>query len=85
MYQISFDNPINVYFIGIGGISMSGLALVLANRGFKVSGSDRSESEATAELTNAGIKVFIGQRAENIDNIIKPDVVVYTGPPVFRQ
>ncbi|WP_408069531.1 UDP-N-acetylmuramate--L-alanine ligase [Butyrivibrio sp. JL13D10] len=78
MYQISFDNPINVYFIGIGGISMSGLALVLANRGFKVSGSDRSESEATAELTNAGIKVFIGQRAENIDNIIKPDVVVYT-------
>ena len=78
MYQISFDNPISVYFIGIGGISMSGLALVLADRGFKVSGSDRSESEATAELTKAGIKVNIGQNAENIDSIIKPDLVVYT-------
>ena len=40
MYQISFDNPINVYFIGIGGISMSGLAMVLADRKFNVSGSD---------------------------------------------
>ena len=78
MYQISFDNPISVYFIGIGGISMSGLALVLADRGFRVSGSDRSESEATAELEKAGIKVNFGQRAENIDTVIKPDLVVYT-------
>lgn len=78
MYQISFDNPINVYFIGIGGISMSGLAMVLADRGFKVTGSDRQESEATAELTNAGIKVNIGQSASNIEGIDRPDLVVYT-------
>lgn len=78
MYQISFDNPINVYFIGIGGISMSGLAMVLADRGFKVTGSDRQESEATAELTNAGIKVNIGQSASNIEGIDSPDLVVYT-------
>ncbi len=78
MYQISFDNPISVYFIGIGGISMSGLALVLADRGFKVTGSDRSESDATAELVKAGIKVHFGQKAENIDPANKPDLVVYT-------
>ncbi|MCR5342479.1 MAG: UDP-N-acetylmuramate--L-alanine ligase [Butyrivibrio sp.] len=78
MYQISFDNPISVYFIGIGGISMSGLALVLADRGFKVTGSDRSESDATAELVKAGIRVHFGQKAENIDPANKPDLVVYT-------
>ena len=71
MYQISFDNPISVYFIGIGGISMSGLALVLADRGFKVTGSDRSESDATAELVKAGIKVHFGQKAENMAEGIK--------------
>jgi UDP-N-acetylmuramate--alanine ligase len=78
VYQISFDNPISVYFIGIGGISMSGLALVLADRGFKVTGSDRSESDATAELVKAGIRVHFGQKAENIDPANKPDLVVYT-------
>ncbi|WP_029323348.1 UDP-N-acetylmuramate--L-alanine ligase [Butyrivibrio sp. AE3004] len=78
MYQINFDNPINVYFIGIGGISMSGLAMVLADRGFKISGSDRAESEATQALEKAGIKVFIGQGEKNINDSSLPDLVVYT-------
>ena len=40
MYQIDFQNPIFVHFIGIGGISMSGLAEILLQKGFRVSGSD---------------------------------------------
>ncbi len=78
MYQINYDNPVNVYFIGIGGISMSGLSMILADRGFTVSGSDRSESDVTRSLENAGIKVFIGQKAENLDQAGKVDLVVYT-------
>ena len=40
MYQIDFNKPINIHFIGIGGISMSGLAEILLDRGFRISGSD---------------------------------------------
>ncbi|MBR3643974.1 MAG: hypothetical protein IKN57_10750, partial [Parasporobacterium sp.] len=43
MYQIDFDKPVHIHFIGIGGISMSGLAEVLLERGFTVSGSDNAE------------------------------------------
>ena len=42
MYQIDFNHPVSVFFVGIGGISMSGLAQILASEGFTVSGSDRS-------------------------------------------
>ena len=47
MYQINFDSPVHVHFIGIGGISMSGLAEVLLQEGFTVSGSDSQRSELT--------------------------------------
>jgi len=43
MYQIDFNKPINIHFIGIGGISMSGLAEILLDRGFGISGSDAKE------------------------------------------
>ena len=43
MYHINFENPCHIYFIGIGGISMSGLAEVLMKEGFTVSGSDSKE------------------------------------------
>ena len=76
MYQIDFKKPIHVYFVGIGGISMSGLAQILASEGFTVSGSDRSESAATEELQASGIRVFIGQRAENITDDI--DLAIFT-------
>ena len=78
MYQINFDNPINVYFIGIGGISMSGLAMVLADRKFNVSGSDRTASDVTATLEDAGITVHIGEDAANLESGLMPDLVVYT-------
>ena len=76
MYQIDFKHPVRVYFVGIGGISMSGLAQILASEGFTVSGSDRAESAATQELEACGIKVFIGQKAENITDDI--DLAVFT-------
>lgn len=76
MYKIDFGNPIHVYFVGIGGVSMSGLALILAGAGFKVSGSDRSPSDTTAVLENAGIKVFYGQAKANITSDI--DCAVFT-------
>ena len=44
MYQINFHSPISIYFIGIGGISMSGLAEILQKEGFSISGSDEKES-----------------------------------------
>ena len=76
MYQIDFEKPIHIHFIGIGGISMSGLAEILADRGFTVSGSDAKESSLTRQLHQRGITVLYGQSAKNIT----PDInlVVYT-------
>ena len=50
MYQMNFEKPAHVYFIGIGGISMSGLAKILLDRNFKVSGSDWNHSAQTDAL-----------------------------------
>lgn len=76
MYQIKFDEPVHVHFIGIGGISMSGLAEILLSRHFTISGSDSKESELTQKLVKEGAAVNYPQRAENITDDI--DVVVYT-------
>lgn len=76
MYQIDFSHPSSIYFAGIGGISMSGLAEILADAGFAVSGSDRSKSALTETLEQKGISVYYGQRAENITDDI--DCVVFT-------
>ncbi len=65
----------NVHFIGIGGAGMSGIALVLHERGYRVSGSDLKSSRYVRELTRAGIPVTIGHRASTID-AVDPDVVV---------
>lgn len=76
MYQIKFDKPVHVHFIGIGGISMSGLAEILLSRHFVISGSDSKESELTKKLISEGAIVNYPQKAENITDDI--DVVVYT-------
>lgn len=65
-----------IHFIGIGGISMSSLAEILANEGYSVTGSDSTASAVTASLESKGIKVYIGQRAENIADDV--DLTVYT-------
>lgn len=59
--------------IGIGGTGMSGIAEVLLNLGYKVSGSDISDNEATERLSRLGAKIFIGHKAERVEGA---DVVV---------
>lgn len=76
MYQIDFNIPSHIYFCGIGGISMSGLAEILLERGFRVSGSDMKASQLTERLSQAGARIYIGQKAENITPDI--DCVVFT-------
>jgi len=76
MFEINFDNPLKVHFIGIGGISMSGLAEILLEAGFEVSGSDRAPSELTKRLENQGAVIYYGQKAENIAADTR--LVVYT-------
>ena len=76
MYKIDFNNPIHIHFIGIGGISMSGLAKILLSEGFTVSGSDAHSSALTDELIGDGCIVSVPQSAGNITNDI--DLVVYT-------
>ncbi len=65
-----------IHFAGIGGISMSGLAEILHDGNYIITGSDNSESEITKHLKSVGIKVFIGQKSENVS----PDteLFVYT-------
>ena len=71
MYKINLKDPsAHIHFIGIGGISMSGLAELLLDRGFSVSGSDRSASELTEHLEALGAKIAYGQKKENIS----PDI-----------
>ena len=64
-----------VHMIGIGGVSMSGIAEILVNWGFQVSGSDRTDSELLHTLKNAGIEIHIGHDAKNVEGA---DCVVFT-------
>ena len=76
MYHINFKQPLHVHFIGIGGISMSGLSEILLKEKFTISGSDTKPSALTERLTSLGATVFYPQQASNIIDGI--DVVVYT-------
>ena len=64
-----------IHMVGIGGVSMSGIAEILVNWGFNVTGSNNVENENTKKLEKAGIKIFIGHDAKNV---IGSDVVVHT-------
>ena len=66
-----------VYFVGIGGISMSGLAEFLLSRGFRVAGSDRASSPLTEHLEALGANIFLTQEARNLDRF-PIDLLVYT-------
>ncbi len=70
MYEINFNAPCRVYFVGIGGISMSGLAELLLREGFTVSGSDRNSSGLTRALEAKGIVVKYGESASHITSDI---------------
>ena len=70
-----FKNIKKVHFVGIGGIGMSGIAEILLNRGFEVSGSDKSLSEITRRLSDLGMKIYEGHSPENL---MDADVLVYS-------
>lgn len=65
----------NIHMIGIGGISMSGIAIILRNWGFNITGSDTSDSEVVESLKQNNIKVTIGH---NVEDIKKCDCVIYS-------
>ena len=70
-----FKNIKKVHFVGIGGIGMSGIAEILLNQGFEITGSDKSYSEVTNRLQELGIKVYEGHSPENLKDA---DVLVYS-------
>jgi UDP-N-acetylmuramate--alanine ligase len=70
-----FKNIKKVHFVGIGGIGMSGIAEILLNQGFEVSGSDKSLSEITKRLSDLGITIYEGHSPDNLKDT---DVLVYS-------
>lgn len=70
-----FKNIRKVHFVGIGGIGMSGIAEILLQQGFEISGSDRALSEVTRRLSNIGMTIYEGHSPENLKDA---DVLVYS-------
>ena len=70
-----FRKTKHIHFVGIGGIGMSGMAELLLNHGFKISGSDINKSERTKYLSNTGINIFYNHSEKNITSA---DVIVYS-------
>ncbi|TBR12823.1 MAG: UDP-N-acetylmuramate--L-alanine ligase [Rugosibacter sp.] len=74
-----------IHFVGIGGAGMSGIAEVLANQGFEVSGSDMAASATTRRLATLGIRIAIGHAAENAahaDAVVVSTAIAETNPEV---
>ena len=71
----TFGKAKHIHFVGIGGIGMSGIAELLINLGYEVSGSDIQDSPVTARLARLGGKIYQGHKGENIG---EADVVVYS-------
>ncbi|MBN2039902.1 MAG: UDP-N-acetylmuramate--L-alanine ligase [Spirochaetes bacterium] len=63
-----FRKSEKMHFLGIGGIGMSGIAEILVNLGYKVSGSDIHESDITRRLASLGVKIFTGHNSSNIED-----------------
>ena len=70
-----FSNIKKVHFVGIGGIGLSGIAEILINQGFEISGSDAALSDVTKRLSDLGAKVYEGHSGENVKDV---DVLVYS-------
>lgn len=86
--KLDLNVPVHVHFVGIGGVSMSGLARILKHRGFTVTGSDRSPSAVTEDLESRGIHVSIPQSAENITDDIHTAVLtsaIHPDNPEYKE
>ena len=83
-----FSSIKKIHFVGIGGIGMSGIAEILLDQGFKVSGSDKSLSEVTDRLKKLGATIYEGHKAENItpdvDTLVYSSAVVLDNPEVIE-
>lgn len=74
-----------IHFVGIGGVGMCGIAEVLHNQGYRITGSDIGESATVLRLQSLGIKVFIGHRVENIigaDVVVRSSAVGLSNPEI---
>jgi UDP-N-acetylmuramate--alanine ligase len=76
-----FKSIKKIHFVGIGGIGMSGIAEILLNQGFEVSGSDLNLTEVTRRLEKLGAKIYEGHSSDNVKDV---DVLVYSSA-VFRD
>jgi UDP-N-acetylmuramate--alanine ligase len=74
-----FKSIKKIHFVGIGGIGMSGIAEILLNQGFEVSGSDLNLTEVTNRLVELGAKIYEGHSPENVKDV---DVLVYSSAVV---
>ncbi len=82
-----FRNSKKMHFIGIGGIGMSGIAEILINMGYEVSGSDLRESEQTLRLTALGAKIFIGHYPSNIEDcnvVVTSSAIDLSNPEIIE-
>lgn len=74
-----------LHFVGIGGIGMSGIAEVLLNQGYQITGSDQAESDTTKRLAQLGVRICIGHRAENVRGasvIVVSSAILNSNPEV---
>jgi UDP-N-acetylmuramate--alanine ligase len=81
-----FERYKTIHFVGIGGVGMSGIAEVLANLGYEVTGSDVKESETTKRLQAMGIRISIGHREDNIGSahvVVISSAVSFDNPEVL--
>ncbi|MDY6934962.1 MAG: UDP-N-acetylmuramate--L-alanine ligase [Spirochaetota bacterium] len=82
-----FRKSNRMHFLGIGGIGMSGIAEILINQGFQVSGSDLVESEQTKKLRALGVNIFIGHRSSNIMDycvVITSSAICLNNPEIIE-
>ena len=73
--MVKLGHTKHLHFVGIGGIGMSGLAELLLNQGYTVSGSDMTETDITRNLKEMGGRIYIGHNADNVGNA---DVLVHS-------
>ena len=66
MKKINLGQKEVIHFVGVGGIGMSGLALIMKNMGFQIQGSDQNKNKNTITCAKSGIKIFIGHSRNNI-------------------
>jgi UDP-N-acetylmuramate--alanine ligase len=76
-----------IHFVGIGGIGMSGIAEVLLNLGYRVQGSDLKASKITDRLASLGAEIFVGQKAENLQNaaVVVTSTAIKPGNPELDE